>query len=154
MKKELSTSDLVIGAVLIPGAKTPKLISRKMLKIMQPRSVIVDVAIDQGGCIETSHPTTHKDPVYITDEIIHYCVANLPSAVSRTATFALCNATFPYVLLLSERGEKAIKENIALQSALNLYRGRVTFGAISEMFGMEYIPAEEALEVSSESNGR
>lgn len=145
LREELPTSDLVIGAVLIPGAKAPKLISREMLKIMQPKSVIVDVAIDQGGCIETSHPTTYKDPVYVVDGIIHYCVANLPGAVSRTATFALCNVTFPYVLLLAERGEKAIKENMALRSALNLYRGRITSKVLAETFGMEYHVAEKIL---------
>ena len=115
LKKYLKKADLVIGAVLIPGAKAPQLISREMLKLMEPGTVLVDVAIDQGGCFETSRPTTHQEPTYVVDGIVHYCVANIPGAVARTSTFALCNSTSPYLLLLAEKGvKKAIQRRILL----------------------------------------
>ena len=126
LKKYLKKADLVIGAVLIPGAKAPQLISREMLKLMEPGTVLVDVAIDQGGCFETSRPTTHQEPTYVVDGIVHYCVANIPGAVARTSTFALCNSTSPYLLLLAEKGvKKAIQENTALRRGLSLFKGEV-----------------------------
>ena len=118
IEKYLKKADLVIGAVLIPGAKAPQLITKEMLKLMEPGTVLVDVAIDQGGCFETSRPTTHKEPTYTVDGIVHYCVANIPGAVARTSTFALCNATAPYLFLLAEKGVKAIEENPALKRGL------------------------------------
>jgi len=128
----------VIGAVLIPGARAPRLITRDHLKLMKPGSVIVDVAIDQGGCTETSRPTTHTDPVYVVDDIIHYCVANMPGAYARTSTFALNNCTVKYGLQLANKGlEKACRENAALARGLNLHQGRITFKPVAEAFGME-----------------
>jgi len=126
LKKYLKKADLVIGAVLIPGAKAPQLINKEMLKLMEPGTVLVDVAIDQGGCFETSRPTTHQEPTYVVDGIVHYCVANIPGAVARTSTFALCNSTSPYLLLLAEKGvKKAIQENTALRRGLSLFKGEV-----------------------------
>ncbi|MBW1710780.1 MAG: alanine dehydrogenase [Deltaproteobacteria bacterium] len=129
----VSVSDLVIGAVLIPGAKAPALITREMISSMPPGSVVVDVAIDQGGCVETSRPTTHQDPVFVIDGVIHYCVTNMPGAVARTSTFALTNVTLPYVLEIANNGlEKAVKENRALSLGVNLYKGEVTYPAVAE----------------------
>jgi alanine dehydrogenase len=148
LDKGLRDADLIIGAVLIPGAKAPKLIRREHLKIMKPGSVFVDVAIDQGGCAETSHPTTHADPVYTVDGVIHYCVANMPGAYARTSTFALNNRTIQYGLKLAAKGvEKACKENIALRNGLNMYKGSVTFRPVAEAFNLEesYKPADEVL---------
>jgi alanine dehydrogenase len=138
----LRHSDLVIGAVLIPGAKAPHLVRRDDLKIMQPRAVVIDVAIDQGGCFETSKPTTHAKPTYIVDDIVHYCVTNMPGAVGRTSTYALTNVTLPYALQLANKGpEKAVKENPALQAGVNVRAGKVTNQAVAETFGLEYVPA-------------
>lgn len=135
----LPTIDLVIGAVLIPGAKAPYVITREMLKKMQPGSVLVDVAIDQGGCFETSHATTHADPVYKVDEIQHYCVANIPGAVPFTSTLALTNATLPYALLLADKGwEKACAESDELRKGLNIVKGKVVYKAVAETFGLPY----------------
>ncbi len=137
--EQISTADLVIGAVLIPGAKAPMLIRREDLKTMRPGTVLVDVAVDQGGCIETIHATTHQDPVYVVDGIIHYGVANMPGAVSRTSTFALTNATLPYALLLANKGWiKALSENEALLKGLNIVDGKVTYKAVADAFGMRY----------------
>lgn len=138
IEQELPTTDLVIGAVLIPGAKAPHLITRDMLKLMRPGSVLVDVAIDQGGCFETSHPTTHAEPVYEVDGIVHYCVANIPGAVPCTSTLALTNATLPYALRLADMGwEAACRADAGLAKGLNVVDGKVTFPGVAEAFGME-----------------
>ncbi len=137
----ISRADLVIGAVLIPGAKAPFLVTRADLKRMSPRAVIVDVAIDQGGCVETSKPTTHSQPTYMVDDILHYCVANMPGAVGRTSTYALCNVTLPYAMQLANKGcEKAVKENPALAFGVNIRRGQVTNAPVAETFGLECVP--------------
>lgn len=131
--------DLVIGAVLIPGAKAPHLIRRDDLKKLPPRSVVIDVAIDQGGCLETSRPTTHAKPIYIIEDIVHYCVTNMPGAVGRTSTYALTNVTLPYALQLANKGpDKAVKENLALLAGLNIRDGKITNQAVAETFGMDY----------------
>ena len=137
IRAELPTTDLVIGAVLIPGAKAPHLITRDMLGLMEKGSVLVDVAIDQGGCFETSHPTTHSDPVYEVDGILHYCVANIPGAVSSTSTLALTNATLPYAIKLADKGwEKACAEDEALYKGLNVVDGKIVYLAVAEAFGL------------------
>jgi alanine dehydrogenase len=140
-------ADLVIGAVLIPGGKAPWLITRDMLSKMRKGAVIVDVAIDQGGCVETSKPTTHSQPTYEIDGIVHYCVANMPGAVPRTSTFALNNQTTDYVLLLAHQGTDALLGNLALQSGLNIFRGQVTHPAVAEAFGLEHITSLQALQI-------
>ena len=137
----IRVSDLVIGAVLIPGARTPTLIRRADLAIMPPRSVIIDVAIDQGGCFETSRPTSHADPVYIIDEVVHYCVTNMPGAVGRTSTYGLTNVTLPYVLQLARLGTlQAVRESLPLAGGVNVHAGRVTNRAVAQTFGLEYAP--------------
>lgn len=137
IRAELPTTDLVIGAVLIPGAKAPHLITRDMLGLMEKGSVLVDVAIDQGGCFETSHPTTHSEPVYEVDGIVHYCVANIPGAVSATSTLALTNATLPYALKLADKGwEKACAEDEAFCKGLNVVDGKIVYPAVAEAFGL------------------
>jgi alanine dehydrogenase len=139
--ESLRLSDLVIGAVLIPGARAPHLIRREDLKLMQPRAVIIDVAIDQGGCFETSQPTTHADPTYMVDDIVHYCVTNMPGAVGRTSTYALTNVTLPYALQLANKGpDRAVKENLALLAGVNIKAGKVTNQAVAETFGMQCVP--------------
>ena len=138
---ELPTIDLVIGSVLIPGDKTPHLVTRDMLKLMKPGTVLVDVAIDQGGCFETSHPTTHSDPVYEVDGIVHYAVANIPGAVPFTSTLALTNATLPYAIALAQKGwRKACEEDAALAKGVNMVGGKVTFKAVADVFGLPYTP--------------
>ncbi|MCI4667022.1 MAG: alanine dehydrogenase [Bacteroidia bacterium] len=135
----ISDHDLIIGAVLIPGAKAPHLITRDMLKEMQPGTVLVDVAVDQGGCIETCRPTTHENPVYVIDDVVHYCVANMPGAVPFTSTIALTNATLPYVLQLAGKGwEKACEENPVLKKGLNIIEGRVVYQEVAEVFDLPY----------------
>ena len=142
IETELPATDLVIGAVLIPGAKAPHLITKEMLRLMKPGSVLVDVAIDQGGCFETSHPTTHADPVYTVDGIVHYCVANIPGAVPQTSTLALTNATLPYVLELADKGWKeACKEDKTLYPGLNIIEGQIVYPAVAEAFGLPCYPA-------------
>jgi len=139
-------ADLVISAVLIPGAAAPKLVTRDMVRRMRPGSVVVDVAIDQGGSTETSHATTHSDPTYIVDDVIHYCVANMPGAVPRTATFALNNATLPYVLAIADEGPlEALGNRPHLRRGLNIFRGQVTEAAVAEALGLEYVDPEQAL---------
>jgi alanine dehydrogenase len=134
----LSRADLLIGAVLIPGARAPHLVRREDLERMPPRAVIIDVAIDQGGCVETSRPTTHSQPTYLVDDVVHYCVTNMPGAVGRTSTYALTNVTLPYVLQLARKGlEKAIAENAALKQGVNVHQGKVTNPAVAETFGLE-----------------
>ena len=136
IEKELPTTDLIIGAVLIPGAKAPHLITRPMLKLMKKGTVLVDVAIDQGGCFETSHPTTHAEPIYEVDGIIHYCVANIPGAVPCTSTLALTNATLPYAIRLADLGwEKACENDPGLKNGLNIVNGKIVFPAVAEAFG-------------------
>lgn len=142
IETELPATDLVIGAVLIPGAKAPHLVTKDMLKLMKPGSVLADVAIDQGGCFETSHPTTHADPVYTVDGIVHYCVANIPGAVPQTSTLALTNATLPYVLKLADQGWKeACKEDRSLLLGLNIIEGKIVYPAVAEAFGLPCYPA-------------
>ncbi len=144
--EQLATADLVIGAVLIPGAAAPRLIRRPDLKLMQPGSVIVDVAVDQGGCMETTHPTTHENPVYTVDGVIHYAVANMPGGVPRTSTLALTNATFPYLLELANKGwQEALSDNPALRSGLNIAQGRIAYPAVAEAFGLPLVSPESLL---------
>jgi alanine dehydrogenase len=144
--EQISTADLVVGAVLIPGAIAPRLIRREDLKTMQPGAVIVDVAIDQGGCVETIHATTHENPTYVVDGIVHYGVANMPGGVPRTSTLALTNATFPYAKQLANKGwKKALKENPALQKGLNIVDGKVTYPAVAEAFGLPFTPPDSYL---------
>jgi alanine dehydrogenase len=139
IREVLKQADLVIGAVLIPGAAAPKLVRRDMIKTMKPGSVVVDVAIDQGGCFETSHATTHTDPTYIVDGVLHYCVSNMPAAVPHTSTFALTNATFPYLLQLANLGlEKACEESQPIREGVNTYQGSVTYPAVAESQGREW----------------
>ena len=144
--EQIATADLVVGGVLIPGTKAPKLIRKEDLKLMKKGSVIVDVAIDQGGCVETIHATTHENPVYVVDDVIHYGVANMPGGVPRTSTLALTNATFPYALKLANKGWKqALKEDAALLKGLNVVDGKVTYKGVAEAFGMEYHKPESFL---------
>lgn len=141
IEQELPSTDLVIGAVLIPGAKAPRLITRDMLKLLRKGSVLVDVAIDQGGCFETSHPTTHADPVYEVEGILHYCVANIPGAVPQTSTWALTNATLPYVIQLADQGwKRACEENPGLKAGLNIVEGKIVYPAVAEAFGLPFYP--------------
>ncbi|MFC4454937.1 alanine dehydrogenase [Deinococcus sonorensis] len=141
----LPEADLLIGAVLIPGAKAPHLVTRDMLPLMQEGSVIVDVAVDQGGCVETIHATTHDDPTYIVDGVIHYGVANMPGAVPRTSTFALTNQTLPYALQLADRGLDAIRSSRALSLGLNTHQGKLTYRGVAEAFGMDHVSSEGVL---------
>jgi alanine dehydrogenase len=142
----LAESDLVIGAVLIPGAQTPRLVRREHLKLMKKRSVIVDVAVDQGGCVETTRPTTHDAPTFEVDGIVHYCVANMPGAVALTSTIALASTTLPYGLKIADLGlERALKENADLRQGLNVYAGKVTFPGVASAFGLAYASPEALL---------
>ena len=139
-------ADLLIGTVLVPGAAAPKLISAETVKAMKPGSVIVDVAIDQGGCSETSRPTTHSNPTYLVDDVVHYCVTNMPGAVARTSTFALNNMTLPFVLTLAGEGaRRALGEDVHLRNGLNVYDGMVTHRAVADALKLKYTPAEAAL---------
>ena len=139
LKKLISDCDLLIGGVLIPGAEAPKLVTKDMLKLMKRGSVIVDVAIDQGGCVETSKPTTHANPTYIVDDIVHYCVANMPGGVPRTSTLALNKATLPFLSKLADKGyEKALKEDKNFLAGLNVFKGQVTYKAVADIFGHKY----------------
>jgi alanine dehydrogenase len=142
IEQEVFAADAVIGAVLVPGASAPKLVTRKMLKSMQPGSVLVDVAIDQGGCFETSHPTTHADPTYVVDGIIHYCVANMPGAVPLTSSHALNNATLPFGLAIAQSGFAAVTQNPHLRAGLNVHRGRITNKAVAESLGLSCLAVE------------
>jgi alanine dehydrogenase len=146
LEEAVCEADLIIGAVLIPGAAAPKLITREMLKCMKPGAVLVDVAIDQGGCFETSHPTTHDEPTFVVDGVVHYCVANMPGAVSRTSTYALNNVTLPHALRIAELGWKqAMRTDPHLAQGLNVHAGRVTYPAVAEELGYEVLPLEQAL---------
>lgn len=146
LEHSLRNADLVIGAVLLPGAAAPKLIRREHLGIMRSRAVIVDVAIDQGGCAETSKATTHDNPTYIVDDVVHYCVANMPGAVARTSTFALTNATLPFAVALADKGyKKALQDDPHLRNGLNVHAGKVTCQAVAEALDYHYVPAEDVL---------
>ena len=146
IEQEVLSADLVIGAVLVPGAAAPKLVSRAMVGQMKPGAVLVDIAIDQGGCFETSRPTTHAEPTYVEEGVIHYCVTNMPGAVARTSSFALNNATLPFALALANKGwRKALAEDPHLRAGLNIAAGRVTHPAVAEALGLPLSPAEAAL---------
>jgi alanine dehydrogenase len=143
LNKLVVEADLLIGGVLIPGAEAPKLITKDMLKLMKRGSVIVDVAIDQGGCCETSRPTTHAEPTYIVDDVVHYCVANMPGGVPRTSTLALNNATLPYLVKLANKGyQKALSEDKNFLAGLNIFKGQVTYKAVADVFGYQYADPE------------
>lgn len=141
IREQLQLADLVIGAVLIPGARAPKLVRAEDLALMKPGAVVIDVAIDQGGCFETSRPTTHAEPTYVVDGIVHYCVTNMPGAVGRTSTYALCNVTFPYARRIAAKGlAAACSDDPGLANAVNLHAGRVTNRAVAETFGLPLSP--------------
>ncbi|MTI19211.1 alanine dehydrogenase [Rhodobacteraceae bacterium RKSG542] len=146
LEEHVTSADLVIGAVLVAGAAAPKLVTAEHIKAMKPGSVVVDVAIDQGGCFETAHATTHQEPTYIVDEVVHYCVANMPGAVPRTSTYALNNATLPYVLALADKGYKqALSDIPGFLPGLNVYKGKVTVKEVADNLGYEYLSPEDAL---------
>ncbi|PPC75411.1 alanine dehydrogenase [Pokkaliibacter plantistimulans] len=146
LEQEVTAADLVIGAVLIPGAAAPKLVTRAMLGRMKKGAVLVDVAIDQGGCFETSRATTHQQPTYVEEGVIHYCVANMPGGVARTSTFALTNATLPYVLALASKGyRQALQDDVHFRNGLNIHRGQVTHQAVARALGYGYVPAAEVI---------
>jgi alanine dehydrogenase len=146
IEREVPAADLVIGAVLVPGAAAPKLIDRALLARMKRGAVLVDVAIDQGGCFETSRPTTHDKPTYEVDGIVHYCVANMPGAVARTSTLALNNATLPFVLALADKGwKRALREDAHFGDGLNIAAGKVTNRAVAEALGLPYTPVDSAM---------
>ena len=154
VENHVITADLVIGGVLIPGANAPKLVSAALVKRMKPGSVIVDVAIDQGGCFETSRPTTHREPTFEVDGITHYCVANMPGAVPITSTHALTNATLPYALALADHGvAEAIRRDPGLRLGVNVAGGKVTHPAVAEGVGMDYVPVEDALGLEQSLKG-
>jgi alanine dehydrogenase len=145
IEEEIATADVVVGAVLVPGASAPRLVTRKMLGLMKKRSVLVDVAIDQGGCFEMSHPTTHADPTFEIDGIIHYCVANMPGSVPRTSSYALNNATLPFGLALAAKGLDAIKADVALQNGLNVHKGKLTSQAVAESLNLPFTAPLDAI---------
>ena len=146
LNKLVAETDLLVGGVLIPGAEAPKLITKDMLKLMKRGSVIVDVAIDQGGCVETSKPTTHGDPTFIVDDVVHYCVANMPGGVPRTSTFALNKATLPYLVKLANKGyQKALGEDKNFLAGLNVHKGYVTYKAVADVFGYPYLDPSDAI---------
>ena len=146
VEESVLTADLVIGAVLTPGGTAPRLVTREMVRGMRRGSVIVDVSIDQGGCFDTSRPTTHSNPTYVVDGVVHYCVTNMPGAVARTSTFALNNATLPFTLALADRGFRtAMADDCHLRAGLNVFAGKVTHQAVAQAHGLEYVPAEQAL---------
>ncbi|SHO60615.1 alanine dehydrogenase [Algoriphagus zhangzhouensis] len=146
VREMIKSADLIIGAVLIPGAKAPHLITKDMLKDMKPGTVLVDVAVDQGGCIETCKPTTHENPTFIIDDVVHYCVANMPGAVPYTSTLALTNATLPYAIQLADKGwKKAAQENKELVPGLNVIQGDIVYKAVAEAFDLPYVPVEKYL---------
>ena len=146
VEQHVLSADLVIGAVLVPGAAAPKLVTRQMVKDMKQGAVVVDIAIDQGGCFETSRPTTHADPTYVVDGVVHYCVTNMPGAVPRTSTYALNNATLPFVIALANKGwKRALAEDPHLKNGLNVARGKITHPEVAAALNAAYSPAEEAL---------
>jgi len=146
IRKLVKEADVVIGAVLIPGTKAPRLVTRKMLKTMKPGSVLVDVAIDQGGCFETSKATTHSDPTYTVDGVVHYCVANMPGAVAKTSTLALTNATLPYAVEIANKGWKqSMRDNLEIKLGANVINGKITYQGVADAFGLEYFPIDDLL---------
>ena len=146
VEESVLTADLVIGAVLTPGGTAPRLVTREMIRNMRRGTVVVDVSIDQGGCFETSRPTTHSNPTFVVDGVVHYCVTNMPGAVARTSTFALNNATLPFTLALADKGvQKAMADDCHLLDGLNVCRGHVTHRAVAEAHGLEFVPPEQAL---------
>ena len=146
VRELIQRADVVVGAVLIPGAKAPKLINRDMLKTMKPGSVLVDVAIDQGGCFETSRATTHGDPIYMVDGVVHYCVANMPGAVPRTSTMALTNATLPYAVEIANKGwKKAMQESSEIKAGANVINGKITYNAVAKAFDLNCTPIDDLL---------
>ena len=146
IRELIQEADVVIGAVLLHGAKAPKLVTRDMLKTMKPGAVLVDVAIDQGGCFETSRATTHSDPIYDVDGVVHYCVANMPGAVPLTSTVALTNATLPYALQIASQGWRDVaRNNPGVRAGLNVVDGKVTYAGVADAFGLAYTPVEEVL---------
>ncbi len=146
IRRLIQTHDLIIGAVLLPGAKAPNLITREMLKLMRPGTVVVDVAVDQGGCMETTRPTTHADPTFIIEDVVHYCVANMPGAVPFTSTLALTNATLPYALQLAEKGwKKACTDNLELKLGLNVVKGKVVYKGVAEAFNLPLETVESVM---------
>ena len=146
IEEAVLSADLVIGGVLVPGAAAPKLVSRSLISRMKKGAVVVDVAIDQGGCFETSHATTHAEPTYVVDGVIHYCVANMPGAVARTSTFALNNATVGHAVALASKGWKqALRDDIHLRNGLNVCEGKVTYAAVAHDLGYQYVTAESVL---------
>ncbi len=148
LEDQVLSADCVIGSVLIPGAEAPKLVSHEMIKAMKSGAAVVDVAIDQGGCFATSHPTTHDDPIFITDEVVHYCVANMPGAVPRTSTFALNHATLPFILQLANQGyKKAFNNNLHLMNGLNVYHGQITNASVAESLDQPYVAPAKALKI-------
>jgi alanine dehydrogenase len=146
LRELIRQADVIIGAVLIPGAKAPKLITREMLKTMKPGTVMVDVAIDQGGCFETSRATTHGNPIFTVEGVVHYCVANMPGAVPRTSTMALTNATLPYAVEIANKGWKAaMQKNSDIKLGANVIDGKVTYEAVADAFGLEHTPIDDLL---------
>ena len=146
IRAAIAKADLLIGAVLIPGAKAPHLVTREMLKLMKPGSVIVDVAVDQGGCIETCKPTTHANPTYEIEGVLHYCVANMPGAVPITSTIALTNATLPYAVEIADKGYvRAAKENEEILTGINILNGKITYKGVSDAFNLSFTPVKELL---------
>jgi alanine dehydrogenase len=147
VEQHVLSADLVIGAVLVPGAAAPKLVARDMVKAMKTGSVVVDIAIDQGGCFETSRPTTHADPTYVVDDVVHYCVTNMPGAVPRTSTYALNNATLPFVLALADKGwKRALRDDTHLRNGLNVARGKVTHPEVAAAVNAPFVPPEQAIQ--------
>src|SRR5688500_18906755 len=138
------SADLVIGAVLVPGALAPKIVSEEVVREMQPGSVVVDISIDQGGCFETSRMTTHSDPTYVVHDVVHYCVGNMPGAVPHTSTYALTNATLPYVVELADKGWDAIREDPALAKGVNVVDGSVVYEPVADAHGMEFVPLSDS----------
>jgi alanine dehydrogenase len=146
LEQHVLSADLVIGAVLVPGGAAPKLVTRQMVKDMKQGAVVVDIAIDQGGCFETSRPTTHADPTYVIDGVVHYCVTNMPGAVPRTSTYALNNATLPFVLALADKGwKRALADDAHLRNGLNIAHGKVTHPEVARALNLPYVPADEAI---------
>ena len=153
IREKVVQADLLIGAVLIPGGRAPHLVTEKMVSTMKPGAVIVDVAVDQGGCVETTRPTTHQAPTFIKHGVVHYCVTNMPGAVGRTSTYALANVTRPYVFALANKGWKgAMREDPALARGLNIGLGEIVFQAVAEAFGMAYCPPDELIRSNEQMN--
>jgi alanine dehydrogenase len=145
VEETVVAADLVIGAVLVPGALAPKIVTEEVIRAMRPGSVVVDISIDQGGCFETSKMTTHSDPTYVVHDVVHYCVGNMPGAVPHTSTYALTNATLPYVVALADKGLDAVRADVALAKGMNVYKGAVVYQPVAEAHGMEYVPLDDLL---------